>query len=103
MVTVHAIAAQPDLRYEECDRAASSERRRCRMADTEQEILEEQQEIREEQQELLEEVREIKREVKGPGVLGRLFLGSLAGAVVGVTWTQRRSLAGVGKRVVTRG
>ena len=65
------------------------------MTDTEQEILEEQQEI-------LEEVREIKSEVKGPSVLGRLFLGSLAGALVGVTWTQRRRLAGLGKRVVTR-
>ena len=65
------------------------------MADTEQEILDEQQEI-------LEEVREIKSEVKGPSVMGRLFLGSLAGAVVGVTWMHRRSLAGLGKRVVTR-
>ena len=72
------------------------------MADTEQEILEEQQEIREEQQEILEEVRTIKSEVKGPSVMGRLFLGSLAGAVVGVTWTQRRRLAGLGKKVVTR-
>jgi hypothetical protein len=65
------------------------------MAETEQEILEEQQEI-------LEEVREIKSEVKGPSVVGRLFLGSLAGAAVGVTWMHRRSLAGLGKRVVTR-
>jgi uncharacterized membrane protein len=64
------------------------------MPDTEQEILEEQETI-------LEEVREIKREVTGRSVFGRLFLGSLAGAVVGVTWAQRRSLAGLGKRVVT--
>jgi uncharacterized membrane protein len=72
------------------------------MADTEQKILEEQQEIREEQEELLEEVKEIKSEVKGPSVMGRLLLGSLAGAVVGVTWMHRRSLAGLGKRVVAR-
>jgi hypothetical protein len=66
------------------------------MAVTEQEILEEQQEI-------LEEVREIKSEVKGPSLLGKLFLGSLAGAVVGVAWASRGRLAGLGKRVVTRG
>jgi hypothetical protein len=73
------------------------------MADTEQEILEEQREIREEQQKLLEEVSEIKREVTGPSMFGRLFLGSLAGAMAGLTWIHRRSLAGLGKRVVTRG
>jgi len=66
------------------------------MADTEQAILEEQREI-------LAEVREIKDEVKGPSVAGRIFLGSLVGVVLGGAWTQRRSLAGLGKRVVTRG
>jgi hypothetical protein len=66
------------------------------VAVTEQELLQEQEEI-------LEEVREIKREVKGPSVMGKLFLGSLAGAVVGIAWAQRRRLAGVGKRPVTRG
>jgi len=73
------------------------------MADTEQETLDKQQEIREEQQAILEEAREIKSEVKGPNVAGRVFLGSLAGAVVGVAWKQRRNLAGLGKRVATRG
>jgi hypothetical protein len=65
------------------------------MADTEQEMLEEQQEI-------LEEVREIKDEVKGPSVFGRLFVGSLTGAVVGVLWVYRRGLAGLGRKAVTR-
>ncbi len=66
------------------------------LAVTEQEILEEQQEI-------LEEVKEIKKEVKGSGVMGKLFLGSLAGAVVGITWAQRRRLPGLGKKALTRG
>lgn len=65
------------------------------MASTEQEILKEQKEV-------LEEVKEIKREVAGPSVFGRLFVGSLAGAVVGASWVNRRRLAGLGKRVVTR-
>jgi hypothetical protein len=69
----------------------------------EQELLEEQQEILEEQQAIREEVREIKSEVKGRRVVGRLFLGSLAGAVVGGAWVYRRDLAGVGARIVTRG
>jgi hypothetical protein len=61
------------------------------------------QELLEEQQEILEEVREIKREVKGPSLFGKLFLGSLAGMIVGVTWGSRKRLAGLGQRVVTRG
>jgi uncharacterized membrane protein len=69
------------------------------MASTEQAILEEQREI-------LDEVKEIKDEVKSPSVAGRLFLGSLAGAVVGVTWMHRSSVpglvAGLGKRLVSR-
>jgi len=74
------------------------------VADSEQAILEKHQEIREEQRELLEEVREIKREVKGPSVMGRLFLGSLAGATAGAIWMNRGRLAGyVVRRVVTRG
>lgn len=66
------------------------------MASTEKEILQEQQEI-------LEEVKEIKQEVKSPSVVGRLFLGSLTGAVVGATWMHRRSVAGLGKRLLSRG
>jgi uncharacterized membrane protein len=66
------------------------------MASTEQEILEEQREIR-------QEVKEIKGEVKSSSVAGRLFLGSLTGAVVGVTWMHRGSVAGLGKRLVSRG
>jgi hypothetical protein len=73
------------------------------MSDTAQAVLEEQEEIREEQQAILEEVREIKSEVKGSSAVGRVFLGSLAGAVAGLTWKQRRNLAGLAKRVVTRG
>jgi hypothetical protein len=54
------------------------------------------------EQEILEEVREIKEEVKAPSVFGRLFVGSLTGAVVGVLWVYRRGLAGLGRRAVTR-
>lgn len=64
------------------------------MASTEKAILEEQQEI-------LQEVKEIKEEVKSPSVVGRLFLGSLTGAVVGATWIHRRKVAGLGKRLVS--
>jgi len=65
------------------------------MASTEKELFEEQREI-------LNEVKEIKQEVKSPSVAGRLFLGSLTGAVVGATWMNRRSVAGLGKRLVSR-
>ena len=63
------------------------------MASTEQAILEEQREI-------LEEVKEIKAEVKSPSVVGRLFLASLTGAAIGVTWMHRRHVPGLGKRLV---
>jgi uncharacterized membrane protein len=66
------------------------------MATTDQEIVEEQREI-------LQEVREIKSEVKSPSVAGRLFVGSLAGAVVGVTWMHRGTVAGLGKSLASRG
>ena len=59
--------------------------------------------IIEEQQEILREVKEIKSEVKSRSVAGRLFLGSLAGAVVGVTWMHRGSVAGFGKSLAGRG
>jgi hypothetical protein len=54
------------------------------------------------EQEILEEVREIREEVKAPSVIGRLVVGSLTGAVVGVLWVYRRGLAGLGRRAVTR-
>ena len=73
------------------------------MAVGEQEMLEEQQEILEEQREVLEEVREIKSEAQGRSMVGRLFLGSLAGAAVGGAWVYRGNLAGLTKRVAARG
>ena len=65
------------------------------MGSTEQAILEEQREI-------LQEVKEVKKEVKSPSVFGRLFLGSLTGAVVAMSWRHRRSVAGLGKRLLSR-